>query len=351
MGLTARARAALEPDCDLGVAEAFAGRLSPASLDSYAPEWGPFKRWCQPPLNGQPAPDRWLSYLPASTETLRDYVDFLCQQGRAPATIRRVRAAILAWHRLHGKPVPDGFPASEVLSAYHRSLKASGWSARRAEPLPLDDVLGILRACDQAKNGGLRDAVMIVLAYSAGLRPHRMVAVRLRDVEVPPVEAEAVDGVTISPADPDGDDERPRIVLGHRVLADGTHDPLLCTAEIVGRWWRRLNAAGADPASYLVRAVDKADRIAGVGDRFCGGDQNPGGGINVNGLGYALAKLLIRADVPDPQRYGWESFRLGGLIDARLLGATVRDLSAATGLVPSSGQLLDIVRTAEGDRP
>lgn len=349
MGLTARARATLEPDADLAVAEAFAGKLSASTLDSYAPEWGPFRRWCQPPLDGRETPERWLSYLPASTDTLRDYIDYLCQQGRAPATIRRVRAAIIAWHRLHGKPVPDGYPASEVLSAYQSSLKASGWSARRAEPLPLDDVLGILRTCDQAKNSGLRDAVMVVLAFDASLRPHRMVAVRIRDVEVPAADVAELDGVTLSGCT-DAEDEAP-IILGHRLLDGGTHDPLLCPACILGRWHRRLTAAGADPASFLVRAVDKTDRIAGVGDRFCGGDHNYLGGIAVDGLSYSLSKLLIRAEVPDPQRYGWESFRLGGLIAARLFGATVRDLSAVTGLVPGSDRLLDIVRIAEGDRP
>jgi hypothetical protein len=319
----------------LGTAEAFAGGLARSTLESYVPPWKRFRRWCRPPLDGREAPVRWLTPLPATDDTLREYVDALCQLGWAPPTIRKERSAIITFHRLHGVPVPDGHAASAVLKVYKATLRAAGYTPRRAEALPLDDVLRLLAACPLGESKGHRDAVLIVLAYS-GLRPGRLVTVTLDQV------AATAAGLRIAAGD-----GMPELTVEHWRSAAGEHDPARCPVEIVLSWVARLLEAGSPASGPMVRAVDKFGHIAGADDVFAGPEQPRGGGIAVGGINYALAGILTRAGVDDPSRYGWESFWRGGRIDRRLHGATVVELAAVTGLREDSGSLLDVVRDAE----
>ncbi len=326
-------RAELDPElASLDQAEAFAGTLTRDTLESYVFPWRRFRRWCRPPLNGREAPVRWLTPLPATGDTLREYVDALCQLGWAPPTIRKERSAIIAFHRLHGVPVPDGYAASAVLKVYKATLRAAGYTPRRAESLPLADVLRLLEVCPLGDAKGHRDAVLITLAYS-GLRPGRLADIKLTDVMAVPA------GMTLA-----GD---PALTVEHWRNDAGEHDPARCPVEIVLSWVARLLELGSPATGPVVRAVDTHGHIAGADDVFAGPEQPRGGGIAVGGLGYSLAGILTRAGVADPTRYTWDSFWRGGRIDRRLHGATVVELAGVTGLREDSGSLLEIVRDAE----
>lgn len=304
--------------------------VKPATVREYAKVWPRFRAWARPPSNGG-RPERWLAFLPASDDTLAQYTDHMCQLGLAPATITKIKSAIMAWHRLHGVPVPDGRPASVVLRRYKDSLEAGGWRPETAEPLLFAQVIAMLNALDRGKTKGRRDAALLLLAYAAALEPGQMTALRLRDVVT------TREGLRVHRGDGD------EVLVPHWRVA-GEHRTALCPVETIGAWRAELH--GQDDDRPFIRAVDRHGHIAGV-DAVWAGPAMPVGGVSVEGLLYSLAGMLLGAGL-DPRVYRWESLRRGGLIDRRLkLQLTADELAGEAGLAPTSVGVLDLIRRAE----
>jgi hypothetical protein len=292
-----------------------------------------YKAWCQPPSHGE-RPARWLTPLPGETDTLTAYVDALCQQGLAPSTIGKHVSAVLWWHRLHGQPVPDGRPASVLLSDYKARRKAAGLVPKRAVPLPLDALVLCLGACDRGRRRGRRDAAVLLLAYASMIPPARLVKLRIRDV------SDSAAGLYLRT------DDGP-MTLPHWTIG-GQHHPALCVVEAVVEWVRIMLAAGARPEGPLISPVDVHDNIAGL-DRWAGGPHD--GWMEPNGPGYLFTALLVAAGVPDPGRYSLRSLRAGGIIKRRHDGAPIGQLAAEAGLSTTSPVLVEYLLAAEATAP
>lgn len=315
--------------------------VSPATVDAYLREIPRFEGWCHPPTYGAPPP-RWWTPRPCTDETLALYIDDGAQHGRAPATLTKARSAIVWWHRLHGSPVPDGRPASVVLSRYKDTLRAAGWSPKRTVPLTFEHVVRIVAGLDWSTPRGERDAAMLWLMFAAALLPNRVAALRLCDV------AERADGLYVR-GGPAGDGELlESSALVEHWTVDGQHRPAVCPVEGVLPWVRRLTGRGAGPLEPLMRPVDKHGHIAGLDDVRAGVPLADGGcGMAAQGLGYAFAGLLIDGGIDDPGRFSPASARAGGLVHLRAVGATIDQLAAVGGLSTHSATLLEYVRHAE----
>ena len=325
--------AVVDPDLVVDRAAWRAARdLAPSTVIEYCRLVPDFKGWCRPPSHGG-SPARWLTPLPAETDTLTAYIVDMCQQGKAPATIRKARAAILWWHRLHGQPVPDGRPSSVVLSEYETTRRAAGKGPKRAVPLPFDTVVACLAGTDRTTVQGKRDAAVLLLAYAAMLPAGRLVKLRIRDV------TDCRAGLLV---------RGPVVIVLPHWMTGGEHHPAVCVVEAVVEWVRVLVGRGADPAGPLLRPVDQHGNIGGL-DRRAGGAHD--GWMADGGLGHAFAGLLIRGGVPDPGRYSLQSLRAGGIIKRRRDGALVGQLAAEAGLSTVSPTLLAYLIAAEATAP
>ncbi len=316
-------------------------RWAPATAKMVVTEWPRFRNWCRPPLDGRAAPERWLTPLPCTRETLALYVLHQVQQGRAPATIRKAKAAILAMHRIHGQPLPDGLPALSLLQEYERTLKEQGKGPQRAEQITLEQLLQILAAVDRGTVRGIRDASILMLTFAGMLGTAELPARTLGDVAL--VDA----GLRLNRG-ADG-----TLIIGHWTLDDGTHHPLVCPVEVGYAWPAYLISRDQAPNSPLIRAVATGGRVAGI-DPFSG-RCGPGGRLSTKRFCSVLDRMLDDAGIvrpvgPDgrPARINMISLRLGGIVHRRRRGGeTIAELATAAGLSTVRSTLLTYLIDAE----
>jgi integrase len=131
--------------------------------------------------------------LPASPETVADYLDTRAGQGSKPASLGRYKASIAKLHQLLDLPDPTKVPLVRLrLAAIRRRL---GTAQCQARPLrfkgPVKDVerdrprgLNIRALLDACSDDlpGLRDRALLSTAYDTGLRASELVAVEVEQI-------------------------------------------------------------------------------------------------------------------------------------------------------------------------
>jgi integrase len=126
--------------------------------------------------------------MPATAETLLEYVSHLIAADRAPATIEQAVAAIRTHHRIAGfNNTPDTQAARLALRGYRRERAAAGTRARKSAPVTVDVLRQLLEVCDPSTLAGMRDRVLLVLGYVLFSRRSELSGLQIEDVE-------AVDG-------------------------------------------------------------------------------------------------------------------------------------------------------------
>lgn len=313
------------------------GRWKPATAEAYAKAVADAKKWWseerKAAREGSPVavPDTEPAFMPWPPDRLARYVTHLAQRGMAVGTIRKVKSAILAWHRLHGLPLPDGVPALAVLQRHQHSLKAAGIVPKRAEPITFAELLQVISAVDRTSVRGQRDAAIALLTFGGMLTPTTLANMPLRCVRATPA------GLWIT---------RPDDTLVIRHWSDsGIHHPEFCPVEAVDALARYLRSRDQDDRSPLFRAIASGGRVAGI-DPYSG-QHGEGGRLSHQRFGYVLTRMLLDAGIPDPGRFNMMSLRIGGIVRRRLDGATVDELAVESGLSTVRSTLLDYVRAAE----
>jgi len=141
---------------------------------AYSRQWDAFTAWCA-------AAGRTV--LPATAETLAEYVGHLADLDRAPSTIEQGIAAIRTVHRHSGHPgLPDTAAALAVLKAHRKDRAAAGKRKRKAPPITLDPLRAMIDATDPATLAGLRDRVLLVLGFAMMARRSELAALHSADV-------------------------------------------------------------------------------------------------------------------------------------------------------------------------
>lgn len=283
------------------------GRGAESTRREYAREWRKYEAWCRPPaVEGRR--ERWLPVTPCTPLQLAEYARHLCMGGVAPKTVAKALTAIKSQHRVLGLPVPDGVPALGVLREHQDSLDASGVAAKRAEPLPLDDMVRMLYVLDPHTPAGSRDAAALHLLF-AGLRVGEASALNLGDLadgdgDLPPITVNVA-----GRAEP--------VVLLHWRSTDGVHRSELCSACAQVAWRAVLAGRGVVAADVpFLRQVDAAQHIGGVDAVRMGWDVGDGR-LAPKGIRDLLLRALADGGVPGAARYTTQSLRLGG-VDTRL---------------------------------
>ncbi|MDI1296423.1 MAG: integrase [bacterium] len=132
--------------------------------------------------------------LPASAETVADYLDARAGNGGKPASLGRYKASIAKIHQLLDLKDPTSAPLVKLrLQAVRRE---KGAAQRQARPLrfkgPVRDVerdkarglniRALLESCGDDLSG-LRDRALLSAAYDTGLRASELVAVAVEHIE------------------------------------------------------------------------------------------------------------------------------------------------------------------------
>lgn len=131
-----------------------------------------FSAWCA-------QADR--THLPASPETVLDYVAARVQSGRNRlATIHNQVFAVQHWHRDAGYPSPVTPEVRELMRNARRKLKERPQGKRALTPDHLRRICELLLA--RGSNVAKRDHAMILFAFACGWRRSEVVSLLLGDL-------------------------------------------------------------------------------------------------------------------------------------------------------------------------
>ena len=141
---------------------------------AYARQWSQFTDWCV---------ETGRSPLPATPQTLAEYVSHLADLDRAPSTIEQAIAAIRTAHRIAGhRRQPETDAALAVLKVHRRDRADAGKRKRKAPPVTLTPLRAMIDATDPEMLTGKRDRVLLVLGFSLMARRSELAALRVADV-------------------------------------------------------------------------------------------------------------------------------------------------------------------------
>lgn len=186
---------------------AYQAASSPHSIRALAGDLEAFDLWCR--RAGRVT-------LPATAETVADYLDARADEGGKPASLARYKASIAKVHQLLELADPSKAPLVKLrLAAIRRRL---GTAQRQARPLrfkgPVKDVerdqarglniRALLESCGDDLPG-LRDRALLSTAYDTGLRASELVSVAVEHlIEAIDPEARLL-AIARSKGDPDGE--------------------------------------------------------------------------------------------------------------------------------------------------
>jgi integrase len=240
---------------------AYQAASSPHSIRALKSDLEAFDFWCR---------RHSRISLPATPETVADYLDARAEKGSKPASLGRYKASIAKIHLL--LDLKDPTPASLVklrLQAIRRRLGTAQKQARplrfkgpvrnveRDEPRGLN-VRALLESCAEDLPG-LRDRALLSAGYDTGLRASELVAIKIEHV----IEAIDPDARLLSIPRSKGDQEgegataylSPRMV---RALAAWLEAAAIETGPV----FRRVNVR-----CYKGRAAVKGRRIDSISSR------------------------------------------------------------------------------------
>ncbi|ARR53383.1 integrase [Rhizorhabdus wittichii DC-6] len=244
-----------------GLIAAYQAASSPHSIRALKSDLEAFDLWCR-------RTDRIA--LPATPETVADYLDGRAEQGAKPASLGRYKASIAKLHQLLDLKDPT---QAELVKLRLRAIRRDkGTAQAQARPLrfkgPVRDiqrdaprglnVCALLEACADDLPG-LRDRALLSVAYDTGLRASELVAVAVEHiVDALDPEARLLE-IPRSKGDPDGEGATaflsPRTV---RAIAAWTQ----AAGISEGPLFRRVQVR-----RYKARAAIKGRRIDSISGR------------------------------------------------------------------------------------
>lgn len=258
---------------------------------AYQRAWDRFVHWCAG--EGRTA-------LPATPQTLTEYVNHLCDEGLAVATIDQAIAVVRAAHHGAGYPdQPDTKSARLALNSYVRELADEGRGhQRQAPPVTIDALRAMIRACDLSTPLGLRDRLVLVLGLALMGRRSELVALHIADV------TEVKDGLEVRVRRSKTDQRGKGEVIA---IPAGTH-PLTNPVAALREWVACLNDHGITEGR-LLRSVTRHGNI--------------GDSLSPNAVNGIVKKRAAAAELPNADRYSAHSLRAGGATVAYAAGVPV----------------------------
>lgn len=261
--------------------------------------------------------------LPATSETLAEYVSHMITAKRSPATISQHIGCIRRMHRLAKRSgQPDTAQAQELLRGYKRERAEDGAEEDEARPLLLDEMQRMIDTLDLDSTLGKRDQLVLVLGFALMARRSELAALRIADI------GETRSGIVVRIRTSKTDKKSE----GVKVAIPPADDPLIDPVGLA-RAWKELLAARGISTGQLIRAVDKHG--------------NPGGPIRPALVGEIVRRLARKAALPDASEYSAHSLRAGGLTAALQAGVPVGIAARHGRWSPTSPVVMKYARAAD----
>lgn len=275
---------------------------------AYEWQWGRFARWCD--KHGR-------SSLPATAETVTEYVAHLCSSLPSAATVDQALGVVLARHRAAVLERPETYHARLLLRAYRRRLAEDGIATTQAPPMTRA-VLEQTVAALPATVLGRRDHLLLVLGFQMMARRSELAALRLSDV----AETEQGLEVTVRTSKTDKDSR------GRVVALPSQKTPAMDAVQLVRGWREEMG-----PDGPLLCHLDLRGR--------------PAGPITGHGVNHAVRAAVRRAGVAEADSYTAHSLRAGGLTDALLRKVLLSVAAKHGGWDEKSPVVLSYARAAD----
>lgn len=251
---TARALAdAIPENTRRAYARIWDGRPRPDADAPTDPALRGFTGWCE--INNRTA-------IPATPETLTEYVRALTLRDLAPATIDQVIAGIRTMHRYggYGRHFPDADKANLLLRKYRRDRAGIGQGRQKqALPVLVNALNRMVATCDPSTALGARDHALILLGIVSFGRRSEIATFTWDDL------SEAEEGLSLyvgrSKTDQAAKGETVPVLYGK---FPGT-DPV----QVLARWRAMLAFRDVADGPILRRVSTIKDRIgAGISPRI-----------------------------------------------------------------------------------
>ena len=149
------------------------GAYSPSTIRAYRANFEVFIRYCE---------EQGASPLPSQPETVTNFIAHLSKGHLKSASIRIAIVAIAAIHRLNrfDDPTKDPDVALEVRRMYRKLGRASKQALGVTQPI-LEKLIGVT---DDSLRG-IRDRMLLLLAYDSLCRRSELVSLRIEDISNP----------------------------------------------------------------------------------------------------------------------------------------------------------------------
>lgn len=316
-------------DADYSISAETAARLLNRHTDNtkraYDRNWTQFANWCR---------DEGRIDLPATAQTLADYVVRLIGISLSPATIEQVIGTIRSVHGDAGhKGEPDTKHPLELLRTYKREWADAGGRARKATPVLLDALRAMVDTCDPGTPAGIRDRSLLLLGFNGMCRRSE-----LSHLDIGDIQDAGDEGVNVFIARSKTDKDARGSEIG---IPYGQHAET-CAARATRAWMDVLAERGATTGP-LYRGIDRHGRI--------GNEQGASGRAVGRLTGQSVGKIVHRravlAHLPDPSSYSGHSLRSGGATSAYLAGAPVSEIARHGRWSENSPVVLGYIRAVD----
>ena len=293
---------------------------------AYGRAWGQFETWCT---------GHGRVPLPATSQTLADYVNWLTGIALAPNTIDQAIGTIRSTHREAGyRDQPDTKQPLRLLHAYTKQWADRGNRVRKKEPLLLAGLRTLVGTCDPETLAGLRDRVLLLLGFNIMARRSELAGLDLKDLREAGERGVEV-YIKYSKTD--------QAAKGTGVpVPYGQHTPT-CAVRAARAWAAALAGHGATSGAFL-RPIDRHGRV---------GDEVEAAGRPRDRLtGAAVSRIVQRrallAGLDDPYSYTCHSLRSGAATTAYAAGVPVSVIAAHGRWMPTSPVVLGYIRAVDG---
>ncbi|MFF5261398.1 site-specific integrase [Actinomadura viridis] len=284
--------------------------------------WDQFECWCN---------DEGRVALPATAQTLTDYVARLIGADLSPATVDNAIGAIRSEHRRAGhRHTPDTEAALELLRAYRRDWTDNGNCTHKAKPLLLDALRTIIDKIPTDTLAGTRDRALLLLGFNMMARRSELSRLNHSDL------SEGDEGLTVHVRRSKTDQS----AMGAEVNVPFGQHAETCAVRAVAVWRARLSERGLSNGA-LFRPIDRHGRI--------GGEPETAGRAAERLTGKSISDIVHRRAVEAGLRdhYTGHSLRAGAATSAYAAGVPVSVIAAHGRWAEKSPVVLSYIRAVD----
>ena len=296
-------------DADYTISAETARRLLSAKPDNtqraYDRNWGIFAQWCA---------DESRVPLPATAQTLADYVVRLIGISLAPATIDQTIGTIRSRHADHGY---EGQPGTrrvlELMRDYKHEWSDAGGRTKKATPILIDALRLMAETCATDTAAGIRDRSLLLLGFNGMCRRSELSGLDIADI----LEA-GDEGVTLyikySKTDREAKGAEVSIPFGQHAAT--------CAVRATRAWIAVLAEHGITSGA-LYRPIDRHGHIGGEPDTA----GRTASRLTGKSVGDIVHRRAVLAKLPGASGYTGHSLRSGAATSAYLAGAPVAEIA------------------------